>query len=301
MAIRVPSATSILCVIFVAACGGCSAGGGGAGIGRVIQFGTTKADLFGVPAEYRALHMGLEKCFGEAVAFRAQPNGMAVGQQLEYGNIPYAILSATEYAAVENPSKLTLVASAVNSLGKTSRRAHIVVKAKSHLKTISDCAGKRFAFGTHGDLLTDIAAQKALEASGVPIKKLLPELLPPPFALEGRLYVQDDVASKIVLDLTVNAGVIDELVFEKMPATGGNPITGPSRDEFEIVGETIEVPEMVVVAGPASDVDTTQKLKDYLLTAAKDDGALCKQLGIKGFAPADPQAYDAVRQLFSRG
>ena len=29
------------------------------------------------------------------------------------------------------------------------------------------------------------------------MKKLLPEILPPPFAMEGRLYVQDDAAVKI--------------------------------------------------------------------------------------------------------
>lgn len=274
---------------------GCQAGA--AKPGQVVQIGTTKADLFGVPAEYRALQMAMEKCFGKAVSFNAQPNGAAIGTQLEMGNLPFAILSATEYAAVEDPSKLTLLASGINSLGKTSHQAHIVVRANSHVKTISDCAGKRFAFGAYKDPVTDFAARKALEQAGVPLKKLLPEILPPPLSFEGRLYVSP---AKSWFDLTVNAGVVDEIDFNKMPETGGNPITGPSKDQFKIVGETAAIPEMVVVAGPSADPQSTEKLKNFLLNDAKNDKQLCDQLNITGFAPADRAAYDAVKPVFSK-
>lgn len=266
---------------------------------RVVQFASTKADLFGVPAEFRALHIGLEKCLDSPVAFSAQPNGMAIGMQLAQGNIPFAILTASEYALIEDPSKLTLVACAVNEMGKTTRRGHIVVKANSHLKTISDCAGKRFAFGKHKDLLTDYGARAALAKAGVPSDKLLPELVPTTVALpiEGRLYCGDSVPGLVVWDLTINAGVIDEVAFNKLPETGGNPITGVSRDQFEIVGETAEIPEMVVVAGPSADPAMVAKLGAYLLNGAKEDGALCKQLGIKGFAAADRSMYESAREL----
>jgi ABC-type phosphate/phosphonate transport system substrate-binding protein len=265
--------------------------------GKVVQIGTTKADLFGVPAEYRALHMDLEKKFNGPVSFSAQPNGTAIGQQLAMGNVPFAVLTAEEYAAVEDPSKLTLLASGVNSLGKTSRQAHIVVRANSHVKTISDCAGKRFAFGAYKDPLTDIAAQRALEQAGVPMRKILPEILPPPLAFEGRLYVSP---AKSWFDLTVNAGVIDEIDYNKMPETGGNPITGPSKDQFTIVGETAAIPEIVVVAGPEADPQMTETLKNYLLNEAKSNRKLCEDLKVEGFAPADKAAYDAVRPVLAK-
>jgi ABC-type phosphate/phosphonate transport system substrate-binding protein len=260
-----------------------------------VQIAVTKADLFGIPPEFRALHVALEKVLDCPVAFPAQASGEHIGSQLEHGHVEYAILSASEYAAMPNAEKVTPLATAVNPLGKTTRKGVMVIKAKSHLKTISDCAGKRFAFGTHKDLLTDYAARRALEDAGVPLSKLLPELLPPPFAMEGRLYVQDEVPSKIVLDLTVNAGVVDEVVFAKLPETGGNPITGPSKDQFEIVGYTMEVPELVVVAGPAADPAITSKLKDFLLNRVKDDAMICQQLGIKGFSEPVPGAYEAIR------
>jgi ABC-type phosphate/phosphonate transport system substrate-binding protein len=120
----------ILTLLFVPVAGilatGCQQGAGTPG--HVVQIGTTKLDVFGVPAEYRALHMGLEKQFARPVAFSMQPNGDAIGKQLEMGNIPFAILSAAEYAGVENEQ-----ADVIGLRREHSRQdqppAHIVVRA----------------------------------------------------------------------------------------------------------------------------------------------------------------------------
>jgi len=279
---------------------GCQAGAGGAPHG-IVGVGTTKPDLFGLPAEYRALHAALEQTFGRPVRFNAQPNGRAIGQQLEQGSIAFAIMSAAEYSAAQDSSKLNLLATAKNPLGNTSRKAHIITRASdTRFKGISDCAGKRFAFGTYGDALTDTAAQKTLEANGVPAKKLLPELLlPPPLSMEGRLYATN-AANAISLDLTVNAGVIDEVMFNRLPDTGGNPLIGPSKDQFKIIGDTSAIPELAVVAGPSADAALTEKLTAYLLNEAKNNKDLCQQLGISGFGPADRAAYDAAANLLKK-
>jgi ABC-type phosphate/phosphonate transport system substrate-binding protein len=289
-----------LCCALVLGCAGCAQTAGAPADGKMVQIGSTKAGFLGMPAEYRALHPRLEECFGQMVGFQAQPDGAALGKQLELGNISYALMSAGEYGSLKDPDKLTLVAAGINSLGKSSHKAYLVVKAGSHVKTIADCEGKRFAFGSYGDLLTDTAARNALEQDGVPVKKLLSELVlltPPPLALEGRLYLKDDAAKTIAYDPTVNAGVIDEVIYARMPDTGGNLITGPSKDQFVIVGETVAVPEMVVVAGPAADSAMTAKLKGFLIDKVKDDKMICEQLGIKGFAEPDKAAYDAVRSI----
>jgi ABC-type phosphate/phosphonate transport system substrate-binding protein len=267
---------------------------------QVVQIGTTKVDLLGMPPEYRALHPRLEDAFGEAVRFSAQPNGSAIGQQLANGDMKFAIVSAQEYADISDPANLNLIATGVNEMGKTSHKALIVARASDQrFKSLADCSGKRFAFGNYKDILTDYATRQALETGGVPLKKLLPELLPPPFAMEGRLYVQNDVAMKISVDLTVNAGVIDERVFNKMQATGGNPITGPSKDQFKVVGETVSVPELLVVAGPGAGEKEVEAMKDFLLNQVAKDPQICQQLGVTGFAPANRADYDAVRVMLS--
>ena len=168
------------------------------------------------------------------------------------------------------------------------------------MKQIADCKGKRFAFGAYKDLLTDIAAQAALESAGVPVKDLLPDFLtPPPLALEGRLYTGGDSGKTVAFDPLVNAGVVDEVIYQEMRDSGGSLILGPSKDQLKIVGETIAVPEMVVVAGPASDPSQTRRLKSYLLNQLKNDELVCKQLGVSGFTEPDEVTYRQVCTLLA--
>lgn len=288
--------------VFVATlslCAGCSSLGDA---GDFVQIGSTKAGLFGPPAEFRALHPKLEDLLGKRVRFVAQPTGAALGEQLAQGRIAYAFMSAGEFADVADPTDLRLVACAVNAAGKTSRRAFLVAKADYQIMSIGDCKGRRFAFGTYRDPLTDLAARAALERGGVPVKDLLSELTlltPPPIAFEGRLYRGRGVGTTIIGDLTVNAGIIDELAFSAMPETGGNIITGPSKDQFIKLGETEAVPEMVVVAGIAADAEMTEKLTTFLLGRVKDDATICGQLGVSGFTAPDRAAYDHARQWLS--
>jgi len=264
----------------------------------VVMVGTTRASLLGLPPEYRALHVGLEACLGGCdVRFSAQPNGEAVATQLEMGNIDFALLTAQEYAEIKSPEKLTLLAAALNPLGKTTRKGLIVAKKGSGITSLKDLENKRFAFGTYRDLLTDVAVQKALEAGGIPQKKLLTEVLPPPLAFEGRLFRQKEVASTIANDITVNAGVIDEVAYASMPDTGGNFITGPSKDQFVIIGETMPVPEMVVVYGPAARRQQVEQVRDYLLNDVAQDELVCRQLGVAGFQAPERDAFARIREL----
>jgi ABC-type phosphate/phosphonate transport system substrate-binding protein len=277
--------------------GGCAQSGPAAG-GKSVCIGSTKSDLLGLPAEYRALHLRLEKCAGQPVRFVNQPDAPGLEKQLELGNIAYAFMSPAEYAAVDEPSKLTVIAAAVNKAGKTSRFAYLVTRANSPVKAVADCKGKRFAFGTYHDLLTDVAAQRTLESNGLPVKDLLPEMLtPPPLGMEFRLYMRDDAAKTIAFDPTVEAGVIDELTYAALPEKGGNLITGPSKDQFRTLVQTVAVPELLVVAGPSADAALTAKLKTELLDNVKTDERVCKELGITGFAEPDKAACDAARQL----
>lgn len=263
-----------------------------------VKIGTTKADLFGLPGEYRALHMRLEKRLERPVRFVAQPDGPAIAAQLEQGNLAYAFLSAAEYAAIENPERMTPLASGVNSLGRTSRKALIVARTNSSIQKIAECKGKRFAFGGYRDPLTDFAARRTIEEAGLPVKDLWPELIPPPpIAMEGRLYLRDDVAKTIANDPTVEVGVVDEVFYARLPEQGGNFITGPSRDQLRVIGETPLVPEVLVVAGPSADPQLTALLKDELLNAVKDDETACRQLGLVGFAAPDRAAYDVMRSI----
>ena len=269
--------------------------------GTIVQIGSTRAGVFGMPPEYRALHPRLESALAAQVRFNAQPSGTAIGQQLDLGNLQYALLSCKEYADLESTANLKVVAAAVNGAGRTSRKALIVSKkSDTRIQKIADCREKRFAFGTFGDVLTDKAAKRALDQGGCPPKDILVDLFPPPFGILGRLYMGSDACKTVSFDPTVNAGVVDEMVFANLPASGGNFIVGPSQDMLSKIGETEEIPEMVVVAGPKADAAITAKLSDYLLNQVKGDKDVCDQLGVKGFAAADAKPYEAVRDWLSK-
>jgi len=274
--------------------------------GPMIQIGTTKASLLGPPLEYRALAPRLETLFESQVVFRAQPDGAAIGTQLGLEEIQFAILTARQYCEIEDPSGLKLLATAINATGKTSRKVHIVAREGSGISSVFDLKGKRFAFGTHGDLLTDFAAQAALKKAGLPLEDLATEILPPPIAFDGRLYAGKESANKVALPILrgdfipISAGIIDEVAYAALRDTGGNIITGPAKDDFRIIGETMAVPELLVVAGPAASAEDTAALTDFLLNHASGDKNICKQMGIKGFAQPDKESYDLVRLLISR-
>jgi ABC-type phosphate/phosphonate transport system substrate-binding protein len=288
-------------LLLLALATGCQNQGGKMEQGPMVRIGSTRPDLFGMPAEYRALHPRLEESFGMQVRFASQPSGRAIAKQLELGNLQYALITAAEYADMPDTSKLTILATATNAAGRTARKALIVVRASDkRLNQVSDCSGKRFAFGKYGDLLTDFAVRKALESGGTPVSKLIPEVLPPQLLTAGRLYADNDVPLKIALDLTVNAGAVDEIVFSKMPEKKDNAIIGTSRDQFRVIGETSAIPELTVVAGPTAEPAATEKLKDYLLNNVKSDPKVCEQLGITGFAAPDAPAYEPLRNLASR-
>ena len=121
------------------------------------------------------------------------------------------------------------------------------------------------------------------------------------FAFEGRLYRGEDVVKTLLGDLTVNAGVIDEISYAAMPDTGGNFITGPSKDQFVMLGVTESVPERVVVAGPAADPDLCLKMRNFFMEEIKNDTEICRQMGVKAFAEPDRAAYDQVRSLVPKG
>ncbi len=298
---RMETAALSLALIALMLGAGCSQNTAGSAPYDMVHIGTTKLSLFGIPASYRNLHVRLEKELDMPVFFRTQPDGAAIGQLLSNGDIQFAILSAGEYAQVEKPGDLTLLASAVNSNDSTTLSAKLIAKAGTDIKQLSDCKGRRFAFGTRGDPLSDYAAQEALREAGVPPKELVKELLPPPFAFDGRLYRGGEVVQTLLGDLTVNAGVIDEIAYAAMPDSGGNFITGPSKDQFIVLGTTMPVPERILVAGPAADPKLVAAMKRFFLEEIPKDAEICQQMGVKGFAEPNAAAYDRVRSLVPKG
>jgi ABC-type phosphate/phosphonate transport system substrate-binding protein len=292
--VKVASLAAVLAFIT-----GCQGGARVASIGKpAVHVGSTKIGAVLLPAEFRALHPELEKLFNQPVVFDPYLNGEMIGKQLDGGYIQFAVLTAREYAETPVDSKAELVASGLNSDGKPARKGLIIAKASSNLQTVADCKGQRFAFGPANDLLLDNAARAALEKAGVTPADLKKEL--PPLSLDGRLHCPfgaADVAKNVAFDGGIACGVIDEMTWNAMPATGGSILAGASKDQLRVIGETEAVAELVVVASPKTDPAKVQLLREYLLSGVKSNPEVCKQMGVSGFGAADSTLYSDARKL----
>jgi len=284
--------TSICLAVFA----GCQ--GGARLSGNAVHVASTKlGTLMLLPSDYMALHPELEKLFNQPVVFDTYLSGEVIGKQLDSNHAQFAILTAREYVQMPAGTKVELVAAGQNASGKTSREGLIVAKSSSTLQSPADCKGQRFCFGPKGDLLLESATLVTLEQSGVRSDDIKKEL--PPFSLDGRLHAGNsvEVAKLVAFDNGIMCGVVDEVTFNALPATGGSLLTGASRDQLRVIGHTAPVPELVVVASPKTDPVKVQLLREYLLTKAKSNADVCKQMGVTGFAAADETMYTDARKL----
>lgn len=265
-----------------------------------VHVASTRIGALLLPAEFRGLHAQLEQLYQQPVVFDPYFDGATIGKQLASGRADFAILSSREYAQIPEQPRCELVAAALNADGKAARKAVIVAKADSELKSLADCKGRRFVFGPGGDLLLEHATIEALRKGGVEPKELTTEL--PPLSLDGRLRAlggSAEIAKVVAFDLTVSAGVVDEVTWKSLPDSGGSILSGASKDKLRIIGETEAVPEMVVVASPKTDPARVQMLREFLLAGVTKQPEVCQQLGVSGFREADETLYADARRLLS--
>lgn len=292
-------ARPLACLALIVLLTGCQGGARVVGLGKpAVHVGSTRMGALLLPPEFWALHAELEKLFNQPVVFDPIINGAMIGRQLNDGRLQFAIMSAKEFAEIPEDARVELVASGLNSAGRPARKAMIVANAGSDVKSLADCKGRRFAFGPSGDLLLDKAALAALAKAGVAAGDLKREL--PPISLTGRLNAlggSGEIAKLVAFDGTVPAGVVDEVTYASLPESGGSLLTGASRDQLRVLGETEAVPEMVVVASAKADPARVQLLREYLLSSAKNNAEMLKQLGVSGFGAADETLYADARRL----
>jgi len=287
-----------LLLLSVAAVAGCQAR---VPFQRSIHVGSTKAPVIGlifVPADYLALQPKLESLFGGPVLFDPALGAEDIAQHLEQGDWQFGIFSAGEYAGIADKPGLAPVAMAMGEHGQTTMKAFIVAARNSSVKSMADCKGKRFAFGPAGDLLYDHAARESLTSAGVPASELTREVLPP-HLVSGRLNLSSgmEIAKVVAFDVTVPAGVVDEVTFAALPETGGSLIAGPSKDQFTLIGGTQSVPGPIVVASTKASPEDVEKLRSFLTLNVANDPMICKQMKVKGFVDPDLNAYAAAARL----
>jgi ABC-type phosphate/phosphonate transport system substrate-binding protein len=163
----------------------------------------------------------------------------------------------------------------------------IVASAKSDVRSISDIAGKRFAFGPRGDAVYHYGAAAALTAAGVTLDKIKRELIP----INTLQYHLDPTeAAKEVAFGATPAGVISKSEFDRYPDSGGRlfPLSF-SKDQFRVLGETPTVEYGPVIASARVDAETVDKVRSFLLDVGDRYPDATRSMLIAGFTGVPPE------------
>ncbi len=215
--------------------------------------------------------------------------------QLGVGWQQFALVSPAQYAALSKPADFSVVAIAGESADAASRTAKIVVRADSELQSISQLRDKVVAFGPAEDSRTFFAAMVLLESEGVSRNQLKRQIIPVPGSLL-HLGKPEEIARSVASG-SAAAGVLDDSYWRRLPERGvGDEL---ARASFRVIGETMALPDRVVLGSPKVDAETVQKTKDFLFAAGKKHGSALAEIRLGGYAPATDADVENMRRLAS--
>lgn len=268
-----------------------------------VRIGITRVHMNPVvPAPWAQLERDLGRKLNrpvQVIAYRP----FQLRSQLDRGFLDFAILSATDFAQVGDEGCI-LLAKPINSLGETTRSGLIIARKDARLQSLADLKDQRFAFGPNWDAASHLAAADALMRAGLKPVDLQRELLPIPMSRRHHLDSYE-VAKAVAYEPLLSAGAVDEVAWSAWPEKGGSLVLQTiSRDEFRVVGTTVELPEGPIVASRKATPELVAAVKEYLLSDQVPDKALAP-MDWKGFVAVSAGEYEPVvamvRQLRQAG
>ncbi len=201
-----------------------------------------------------------------------------VAAQLKSGRLEFAMLSDAQLDDMSKDRDACVIIARADAVNRTGL---VVASAKSDIASITDIAGKRFAFGPRGDLELHYGAAKVLNDGGVSLEQIQREILPVA-ALQYHLNSLE-VAKEVAYGLT-SVGVIARADYDRYPETGGQffPLSF-SKDQFRILGETLPINFGPFVASVETEPELVSKVRSFLTAAAVKSPRVTESLGIAAF------------------
>jgi len=135
---------------------------------RELLFGSVAMDIPAVMHKrLKPLTKYLSKTLGQTVSLKLSPNMGAAISDTATGSVDLAYLTPVAYIKAHKKGQARIIAKTVTK-GKASFKLMIVVKQDSPIKSVSQLAGKSFAFGDKKALLQ----RAAVVGSGMSLEKL---------------------------------------------------------------------------------------------------------------------------------
>lgn len=164
--------------------------------------------------------------------------------------------------------------------GKPTFQGMIIVAKNSSIRTLSDLAGKSFAFGDPDSTMSHLVPRYMLWQAGVEIDKL---------ATHAFLSNHDNVALGVLMG-DFDAGAVKEEVFYHYQNRG-----------LKMLEATPPISEHLFVAKDTLSPDMTEKLRNALYGLNNDPEGRSAMRAIKGnitgMVAADDSHYDSLRKI----
>lgn len=184
---------------------------------------------------------------------------------LRDGACQFAFMGPAQFARLQPRTDTPVLAVACDADGRAGRAAVAVVRADSDVREVAALRGKAVVFGPAGDGRTHWAALELLSRGGVRRSDLALELLPVPGSLRHALT--PGLALDSVLNGGATAAFVDESAWQGLPPRAADGESGPTQARFRVLGRTLSLPELLVVASPKADPELADQVARFLLRA----------------------------------
>ena len=222
--------------------------------------------------------------------------GLELGLEpnLKLGLYNFAIVTPAVYGGLKEPDTFEIVAVAKGMDGSMQRPSLLVVPAESDINDLEQLRGKTIAFGPLADNRSHLAAVELLKSHGIEKS----DLNLPLGALTGTLKhvgPTEDVLNSILAGHS-DAGFVDAAEFQALPAEPSDEST-MAKSQFRIVGQTIALPDALVIASPKTEPQVVAELKNFLNESSSKRAAALRPLRISGFGPSEAGVRENCMRL----
>jgi phosphonate transport system substrate-binding protein len=228
-------------------------------------------------SKYKPIADAVSKRLGIPVELQVGKSYDDAVKKVGTGQFDFAFLGPTLYIEASDKYNVIPLAQIVNK-GKASFQGVIIVQKGSHISSLKDLKGKRFAFGSRGSTLSHVAPLYMLLNAGVKLEQLN----------KYKFVGSHDNVAKAVDTKMFDAGGLMPDVANKYLDRG-----------LTIIAQSPELPEHVFVATKTMDAAMVAKLQRALLTMdpALQKGIKGSLTGIQKFTDKD---FDVLRKVMKK-
>lgn len=220
---------------------------------------------------------------GQPVTLRIAKDYQSHIDAIGRGELDFAYLGPVAYVELlEHYGKFPLLAR--QQIGASPNfHGKIFVRKESPIRTLSDLAGKRIAFGEPHSTMSHLLPRYTLWQAGIPVERLA-----------TYKFVGDHVNVVLgVLSGDFDAGAVKEDVYYEYQARG-----------LREIATTIPVSDHVFVAGRHVPVQRVKQVRDSLLQLNRDPrgAAILRSMtpGVTALVPVRDSDYDSLRRVLRK-